>query len=259
MNTRVYIYKASLYHTESVVVGAGGGSQNAFSSSSAVTNQRRHSDARIKLEEHPRGRHTRADGQLRGAWSPAWTRAQPAAAALAPRYEWMESPLPAHEQQQDDEDDTVPAGKYTPTLLCCGNEWTCRDLCDPEKWVCGDVVRCVRWVSRQFSVPAPKTHLLPSSGAELLALTADNWLEVCSGNEQAARIFQAYVAHAHAAAKGRPPPPQLPEHQTSSSQQQQTDGGNEITAPRISITICEVCGHREVGGRRAKGGGQRSL
>lgn len=43
-------------------------------------------------------------------------------------------------------------------------------------------------------------------------------VQVCSGNEQAARIFQAYVAHAHAAAKGRPPPPQLPEHQTSSSQ-----------------------------------------
>ncbi|CAH2107911.1 unnamed protein product [Euphydryas editha] len=88
---------------------------------------------------------------------------------------------------------------------------------DPEQWQQGDVVRCVRWVSRTFSVPAPRRHLLPPCGPALLALTEDNWLQVCGGNSQAARIFHAYMQHTHATAKGRPPPPPLPEHQAPSN------------------------------------------
>ncbi|XP_026733373.1 DNA-binding protein D-ETS-6-like [Trichoplusia ni] len=88
---------------------------------------------------------------------------------------------------------------------------------DPEKWSRDDVFRCVRWVSRTFGVCAPRKHLLPDSGRGLLALTEDNWLQVCSGSEQAARIYHAYVRHAHAGATGRAPPEPLPEHQATTS------------------------------------------
>ncbi|XP_047530145.1 DNA-binding protein D-ETS-6-like [Vanessa atalanta] len=111
----------------------------------------------------------------------------------------MEPALPSPPSDSDSEsgDETVPA--------------------DPEQWKQVDVVRCVRWVSRTFSVPAPRRHLLPPTGPALLALTEDNWLQVCGGNSQAARIFHAYLQHANAAAKGRPPPPPLPEHQAPST------------------------------------------
>ncbi|CAH0714090.1 unnamed protein product, partial [Brenthis ino] len=88
---------------------------------------------------------------------------------------------------------------------------------DPEQWEQKDVVRCVRWVSRTFSVAAPRRHLLPASGRGLLALTEENWLQVCGNDAHSARIFHTYLQHTHAAAKGRPPPPPLPEHQASSS------------------------------------------
>ncbi|XP_049868118.1 DNA-binding protein D-ETS-6-like [Pectinophora gossypiella] len=84
---------------------------------------------------------------------------------------------------------------------------------DPRQWSCGDVRRVVRWVSRTFRVRAPRRHLLPGAGAALLQLTEDHWLEVCEGDAQAARIFHAYVRHAHAQVSGAPPPPPLPEHQ----------------------------------------------
>nr|XP_034827355.1 transcriptional regulator ERG homolog [Maniola hyperantus] len=88
---------------------------------------------------------------------------------------------------------------------------------DPEQWQRADVLRCVRWVSRTFSVPAPRRHLLPDCGRALLHLTEANWLQVCDGHEQAARIFHAYLQHAHAAATGRAPPPPLPEHMRDTS------------------------------------------
>ncbi|KOB70484.1 DNA-binding protein D-ETS-6, partial [Operophtera brumata] len=126
----------------------------------------------------------------------------PAADTLAPRHACMEPerspppPTPARrdsDYSEDSGDETVPA--------------------DPEKWERRDVVRCVRWVARTFSVRAPRRHLLPASGRALLQLTLDNWLQVCSGSEQAARIYHAYLQHAHASATGRAPPPPLPEHQ----------------------------------------------
>ncbi|XP_039751586.1 DNA-binding protein D-ETS-6-like isoform X2 [Pararge aegeria] len=87
---------------------------------------------------------------------------------------------------------------------------------DPAQWQQEDVARCVQWVARTFSVPAPG-RLLPASGAQLLQLSEDDWLRVCEGGAQAARIFHAYLQHAHAAATGRAPPPPLPEHQATSS------------------------------------------
>ncbi|CAF4905191.1 unnamed protein product [Pieris macdunnoughi] len=88
---------------------------------------------------------------------------------------------------------------------------------DPETWVRRDVVRCVRWAARTFRVHAPRRHLLPTSGAALLQLTEEHWLQVCDGKTEAARIFHTYVQHVHAEAKGRPPPEPLPEHQASTS------------------------------------------
>ncbi|KAJ0175389.1 hypothetical protein K1T71_008548 [Dendrolimus kikuchii] len=88
---------------------------------------------------------------------------------------------------------------------------------DPEKWARGDVLRCVRWVARTFKVQAPRRHLLPDSGRALLALTEENWIQVCNGSEQSARIYHAYLRHAHANATGQPPPPPLPEHQATTS------------------------------------------
>lgn len=51
-------------------------------------------------------------------------------------------------------------------------------LSDPEKWDRSDVMRCVRWVARTFRVAAPRRHLLPDTGKDLLALTAQQWTEV---------------------------------------------------------------------------------
>ncbi|CAH4037606.1 unnamed protein product [Pieris brassicae] len=96
---------------------------------------------------------------------------------------------------------------------------------DPETWVRRDVVRCVRWAARTFRVHAPRRHLLPSSGAALLQLTEEHWLQVCEGKTEAARIFHTYVQHVHAEAKGRPPPEPLPEHQASTSAATHTNGG----------------------------------
>ncbi|XP_041987485.1 DNA-binding protein D-ETS-6-like [Aricia agestis] len=132
----------------------------------------------------------------------------------------MEPALPVPDSDSDSGDETVPA--------------------DPEKWSGGDVARCVRWVSRTFSVPAPRRHLLPDTGAALLQLTEDHWQQVCDGNSQAARIFHAYLKHAHAAAKGRPPPPPLPEHQAAST-----------TSPQPYAAL-SACG-------RGSGGGQVQL
>ncbi|KAJ2942533.1 hypothetical protein O0L34_g2000 [Tuta absoluta] len=84
---------------------------------------------------------------------------------------------------------------------------------DPQKWSSGDVRRVVRYVSRTFTVRAPRGHLLPDSGAALLAVTEDQWRQVCEGDEQAARIYHAYIRHSYAQATGAPPPPPLPEHQ----------------------------------------------
>ncbi|CAK1549294.1 unnamed protein product [Leptosia nina] len=110
----------------------------------------------------------------------------------------MEShPLPPSDTESDSGDETVPA--------------------DPETWTRRDVLRCVRWVARTFSLRAPRKHLLPASGPALLCLTEDNWLQVCEGSGEAARIFHAYMRHTHATAKGQPPPPPLPEHQASTS------------------------------------------
>lgn len=39
--------------------------------------------------------------------------------------------------------------------------------------------RWMRWAARTFRVRAPRKHLLPSTGAALLALTLDNWVQVC--------------------------------------------------------------------------------
>lgn len=89
---------------------------------------------------------------------------------------------------------------------------------DPEKWERPDVLRCVRWVARTFGVCAPRKHLLPDTGRALLALTEDNWVQVCDGSEQSARIYHAYLRHAHAGATGQPPPEPLPEHQATTSQ-----------------------------------------
>lgn len=44
--------------------------------------------------------------------------------------------------------------------------------------------------------------------------------QVCEGCASAARIFSAYVAHAHASATGLPPPAPLPEHQAASTSNQ---------------------------------------
>ncbi|KAF9805727.1 hypothetical protein SFRURICE_009359 [Spodoptera frugiperda] len=88
----------------------------------------------------------------------------------------------------------------------------------PEKWERPDVLRCVRWVARTFGVCAPRKHLLPDTGRALLALTEDNWVQVCDGSEQSARIYHAYLRHAHAGATGQPPPEPLPEHQATTSQ-----------------------------------------
>ncbi|CAG4966989.1 unnamed protein product [Colias eurytheme] len=120
---------------------------------------------------------------------------------LAPRNACMESlPPPPSDTDSDSGDETVPA--------------------DPETWDRRDVLRCVRWVARTFSVRAPRKHLLPDTGAGLLQLTEENWLQVCEGTAEAARIYHAYVRHAHATAKGRPPPPPLPEHQAAASTSQ---------------------------------------
>ncbi|CAK1601432.1 unnamed protein product [Parnassius mnemosyne] len=105
------------------------------------------------------------------------------------------SSTPPSDSESDSGDDTVPA--------------------DPAKWERRDVVRCVRWVARKFGVRAPRRSLLPRCGAGLLALDDHAWLQVCEGNSAAARIFSAYVAHAHASATGRPPPAPLPEHQAT--------------------------------------------
>ncbi|XP_063366053.1 DNA-binding protein D-ETS-6-like [Cydia amplana] len=88
---------------------------------------------------------------------------------------------------------------------------------DPVKWDRRDVRRWVRWASRAFSVSAPRTHLLPDSGAALLELTDQQWLQVCSGNEQSARLLRAHLQHARCAAAGLPPPPPLPDHQAPSA------------------------------------------
>ncbi|XP_063618564.1 DNA-binding protein D-ETS-6-like [Cydia splendana] len=88
---------------------------------------------------------------------------------------------------------------------------------DPEKWDGRDVRRWVRWASRAFSVSAPRAHLLPDSGAALLELTDQQWLQVCSGNEQSARLLRAHLQHARCAAAGLPPPPPLPDHQAPST------------------------------------------
>ncbi|XP_026314113.1 DNA-binding protein D-ETS-6-like [Hyposmocoma kahamanoa] len=100
---------------------------------------------------------------------------------------------PPTDSDTDSGDDTVPA--------------------DPEKWDAADVRRCARWVARKFAVRAPRRHLLPDTGKALLALTVDNWTQVCDGDISAARIFHAYLQHAVATARGAPPPPPLPEHQ----------------------------------------------
>ncbi|XP_028037133.1 DNA-binding protein D-ETS-6-like [Bombyx mandarina] len=118
----------------------------------------------------------------------------------------MESTTPG----SDNEDETVPA--------------------DPEKWDRSDVMRCVRWVARTFRVAAPRRHLLPDTGKDLLALTAQQWTEVCSGDEQAGRIYDAYIRHAHASATGLPPPPPLPEHQASSSTPSEQHGYAALSA-----------------------------
>ncbi|CAB3224055.1 unnamed protein product [Arctia plantaginis] len=112
----------------------------------------------------------------------------------------MESALPtppADSDAEDSGDDSVPA--------------------DPEKWERPDVARCIRWVAKTFSLRAPRKHLLPDTGKALLALTQDNWTQICDGNEQSARIYHAYLRHTHAGAKGAPPPDPLPEHQAASS------------------------------------------
>ncbi|XP_048007129.1 DNA-binding protein D-ETS-6-like [Leguminivora glycinivorella] len=88
---------------------------------------------------------------------------------------------------------------------------------DPVKWDGRDVRRWVRWASRAFSVSAPRAHLLPDSGAALLELTDQQWLQVCSGNEQSARLLRAHLQHARCAAAGLPPPPPLPDHQAPST------------------------------------------
>ncbi|XP_052739595.1 DNA-binding protein D-ETS-6-like isoform X2 [Bicyclus anynana] len=82
---------------------------------------------------------------------------------------------------------------------------------DPTQWGREDVERCVQWVSRKFSLPEPRGLLLPDTGGELLTYTEDDWIHVCEGNAQAARIFHAYLQHAHASAGRGPPPPRLPE------------------------------------------------
>ncbi|CAH2075861.1 unnamed protein product, partial [Iphiclides podalirius] len=122
---------------------------------------------------------------------------QPAAATLAPRHACMEPapPTPSTDSEADSGDESVPA--------------------DPAKWERRDVVRCVRWVARKFGVRSPRRSLLPRTGPALLALGTDGWLQVCEGCEPAARIFSAYVAHAHASATGLPPPAPLPEHQAA--------------------------------------------
>ncbi|KAL0830968.1 hypothetical protein ABMA28_001856 [Loxostege sticticalis] len=107
----------------------------------------------------------------------------------------MEAPAPDSGADSDSGDDAVPT--------------------DPEKWEQKDVRRWMRWAARTFRVRAPRKHLLPSTGAALLALTLDNWVQVCEGEEQPARIFHAFLAHAHATARGQPPPPPLPEHQAA--------------------------------------------
>ncbi|XP_045768889.1 protein FEV-like isoform X2 [Maniola jurtina] len=101
---------------------------------------------------------------------------------------------------------------------------------DPEQWERADVLRCVRWVARTFSVPAPRRHLLPDAGRALVHLTEANWLQVCDGHEQAARIFHVYLQHAHAAAKGRKPPPPLIEHTRPSSptETRSRSGGGQV-------------------------------
>ncbi|XP_045534511.1 DNA-binding protein D-ETS-6 isoform X2 [Papilio machaon] len=124
------------------------------------------------------------------------------------------------ESGSDSGDDTVPA--------------------DPGTWQRRDVVRCVRWAARTFKVRAPRRHLLPRTGQQLLALDDAAWLQVCEGCSASARIFSAYVAHAHASATGRPPPAPLPEHQAAATSSPYPQPGNDTSLPGYALFI-EIC------------------
>ncbi|CAH2236522.1 jg8006 [Pararge aegeria aegeria] len=147
------------------------------------------------------------------------------AATLAPRHAFMEPAFPASppssESGSESGEETVVPG-------------------DPAQWQQEDVARCVQWVARTFSVPAPG-RLLPASGAQLLQLSEDDWLRVCEGGAQAARIFHAYLQHAHAAATGRAPPPPLPEHQATSSTAQPRKLTLILSLQRLCPLLLAIC------------------
>ncbi|KPJ13336.1 hypothetical protein RR48_03544 [Papilio machaon] len=106
---------------------------------------------------------------------------------------------------------------------------------DPGTWQRRDVVRCVRWVARTFKVRAPRRHLLPRTGQQLLALDDAAWLQVCEGCSASARIFSAYVAHAHASATGRPPPAPQPEHQAAATSSPYPQPRNDTSLPGRAV------------------------
>ncbi|XP_048480441.1 uncharacterized protein LOC125489248 [Plutella xylostella] len=98
---------------------------------------------------------------------------------------------------------------------------------DPAKWDGGDVRRWTRWAARTFRVRVPRAHLLPDRGAALLALTEDQWLQVCE-SPQAAQLLRAHLQHARAAAAGLPPPPPLDHHVEAPETPSPTGGHSEF-------------------------------
>ncbi|XP_072938887.1 DNA-binding protein D-ETS-6-like [Epargyreus clarus] len=140
----------------------------------------------------------------------------------------------------------TPAPPATPSLADSDSDSDSGDETvpgDPEKWERRDVLRWVRWAACTFSVRAPRRRLLPHAGPALLQLTPEDWLQVCEGESEAARILQAHVQHARAAATGRAPPPPLPEHQ----------------APAHSSTASHGCEGGGGGARAGGAGGQVQL
>ncbi|XP_053613009.1 DNA-binding protein D-ETS-6-like [Plodia interpunctella] len=117
---------------------------------------------------------------------------------------------------------------------------------DPEKWQHSDVRRWLRWMSSTFGVRAARAHLLPSTGQQLLLLTHQQWLEVCEGDEKAARTFSTFLEHEHARTRGRPPPPPLPEHQSEAR-------------PSTAASLTDMQSYAGVSGCARGGGGQVQL
>lgn len=101
--------------------------------------------------------------------------------------------------------------------------------------------RWVSWAARAFRLRAPRRHLLPDSGAALLALGDAQWLQACDGCAASARLLRAHLEHARCAAAGLPPPPPLPAHEAPAHQAAVPIPYSEYAQPTESCCIGTFC------------------